>query len=140
MKDFFAGNKSHLFLLHTAKEELIANIHQYTGVCCFGKGQNSPTFKNLFLKLPSCSLKNQSLQSSLQNGIKTPLSFPSPILPLCFNITKVDKLPVSNLAPPQHLALLPLNEDQPKLNSAGENVQKGWDPGSQGQSKPSLLR
>lgn len=84
-----------------------------------------PTFKKLFLKPPSCSLKSQSLQSSLQNGIKAPLSLPSHTLPLSFNITKVDKLPVSNLAPPQHLAPLPLNEDQPRMNSAGENVQKG---------------
>lgn len=36
----FSGNKSRLFLLHTAKEEQIANIHQYTGACCLGRDQN----------------------------------------------------------------------------------------------------
>lgn len=30
----------HLSLLRTAQEELIANIHQYTGVCSFGRHHN----------------------------------------------------------------------------------------------------
>lgn len=45
----FLRQQSHLFLLHTAKEELIANIHQYTGACCFGSGQN-PNFQKTILE------------------------------------------------------------------------------------------
>ena len=52
----------------------------------------------------------------------------------------MDELPVSNLAPSQHLALWCSRGDQPRMNSAGENVQGGWEPGSQGQNTPSLPR
>lgn len=66
----FPSNKSHLFLLHAAQEELTANIPQYTGVCCFGRGRKSPTFKKPFFKPPSCSLKCQFLHSSSSEWIQ----------------------------------------------------------------------
>lgn len=94
----FTDNKSHLFLLHTVKEELMTNIHQYMGVCCFGRDSQLSKYHSLSYHL--VPLKPSPCTAHPQGGIKTPLSFPSHISPLSFNITKVDELPVSNLAPP----------------------------------------
>lgn len=124
----------------------MTNSHQYIGVCCFGRGRKFPTFKKPFLSYHLVPWKASSSTHHRQSGIKTPLSFLSHISSLSVNITKVDELPVSNLAPPQHLALpqrlalLPLSEDQPRMSSAGENVQGAWEPGSQRQNKLSLPR
>lgn len=107
---------------------------------CFYRGRKSTTFKTPFFKLPFCSLKGKSLPRSPsewnQDSLKLSTSRPPPQL----TTTKVDELPVSNLAPSQHLALWCSRGDQPRMNSAGENVQGGWEPGSQGQNTPSLPR
>lgn len=48
----------------------------------------------------------------------------------------VDELPVSNLASSQHLALLPFNEEQPRMNSAGGECREGGSQEARGITNP----
>lgn len=106
------------------------------GCVALAEVENPQLSKNHSLNHHLVLLNASSFTAHPHSGFKTPLSFLSHAFPLSFHSTKVDELAVCNLAPPQHLALLPLSEDQPRMNSARDNVQRGREPGSWDRTTP----
>lgn len=64
-----------------------------------------------------------------QDAIALEAFCPTPF-PFSCSFTKAGECLVSNLAPPQHWALLPVNVNQPRMNSVGENMQGCQEPGT----------